>query len=120
MKARFILVTEGDAFVEVGREPVFDPDREPGAARGHLFQSGLQWRLQLWLNDSGRGLARRIHARKMGMSPINDQIFFQEFYGYVTFRRSVYIPAFSMKNKHFICWRLYPWGYGNEPIVTVR
>ena len=91
MKARFILVTGGDAFVEVGGEPVFDPDLEPGASSRHSLQLRLQQRLHFCLNDSGRGLARRVHARKMGMSPINDQIFLREFYGYVTFNRSIYL-----------------------------
>jgi hypothetical protein len=80
MKARFILVTGGDAIDEVGGEPVFDLGGEARAVGRHFFQL-LQGRLQLWLNDSGRGLARRIHVRKMLVLSVNDQSFFQDFYG---------------------------------------
>jgi hypothetical protein len=60
----------------------------------------LQQRLHFCLNDSGRGLARRIHVRKMLALSVNDQSYFQDFYGQVADAK---ITANCVKNSLFTC-----------------
>lgn len=68
MKTGFVFVAVGDVLLPERGDPSFDPGRAAGVMGGHLIQLLLQLRLQLGLNDSGRGLACRVHGAQDGVA----------------------------------------------------